>query len=92
MGWHTDMMSKLSARELIASIANSYIELSYDKAMGQRDEYIKWCKAWLANNPETDIVEPTKFKGCSKCGIGEPGNTWGYVCNRQDCPVKIIQS
>jgi hypothetical protein len=52
MGWYTDMMNALSARQLIESIANEYVELSHDKVRWQRDDHIKICRAWLAANPD----------------------------------------
>jgi hypothetical protein len=40
-----------SARQVIAGIANTYIELSHDKAYWQRDDIVKRCQAWLKANP-----------------------------------------
>ena len=37
----------LTAEQLIAYIANDYVELSHDKVRWQRDEYIKICREWL---------------------------------------------
>ena len=54
MGWYTDMMTSLTARQLIQSIANEYIELSHDKVRWQRDDHIRICKEWLKANPEED--------------------------------------
>lgn len=51
MGWYTDMHNELTARQIIASIANEYIELSHDKVRWQRDDIIQRCKNWLDANP-----------------------------------------
>ena len=40
----------LTAKQLIAYIANDYLELSHDKVRWQRDEYIKICREWLEEN------------------------------------------
>jgi hypothetical protein len=29
------------------------------------------------------------YTGCSLCGIGKDGTAYGYVCPRQDCPIRI---
>ncbi len=42
----TSYTNALTAEQLIRLIANDYIELSYDKAMWQRDYYIKICRDW----------------------------------------------
>lgn len=42
----------LTAEQLIAYIANDYIELSQEKIAWQRDEYIKICREWLEQNQE----------------------------------------
>lgn len=52
MGWYTDIHNELTARQIIASIANEYIELSHDKVRWQRDDIITRCKEWLKANPE----------------------------------------
>lgn len=54
MGWYTDIHNELTARQIIASIANEYIELSHDKVRWQRDDIIKRCKEWLKANPEEE--------------------------------------
>lgn len=46
----------LTAKQLIAYIANDYLELSHDKVRWQRDEYIKICREWLEENTN----EPNK--------------------------------
>lgn len=28
-------------------------------------------------------------RGCSVCGLGSDGRSYGYVCNRTDCPTAI---
>jgi len=52
MGWYTDIHNELTARELIATIANEYIELSHDKVRWQRDDIVQRCKNWLNANQE----------------------------------------
>jgi hypothetical protein len=52
MDWYTDTHNKLTARQIIASIANEYIELSHDKVRWQRDDIVKRCMNWLNANPE----------------------------------------
>ena len=52
MGWYTDIHNELTARQLIATIANEYIELSHDKVRWQRDDIIQRCKNWLIANQE----------------------------------------
>lgn len=42
----------LSARQLIRYIATDYIELSHDKAVWQRDDFINICREWLEEHPE----------------------------------------
>jgi hypothetical protein len=29
------------------------------------------------------------YTGCLACGIGADGKAYGYVCPRQDCPIRI---
>ena len=40
----------LTAEQVIAYIANDYVELSHDKVLWQRDDYIKICREWLEHN------------------------------------------
>jgi hypothetical protein len=40
----------LTAEQVIAYIANDYVELSHDKVLWQRDDYIKICREWLKHN------------------------------------------
>lgn len=42
--------NELTAEQVIAYIANDYVELSHDKIAWQRDDYIKICREWLAYN------------------------------------------
>ena len=46
----SEYTKELSAEQLIRFIAYDYVELSYDKIVWQRDEYIKICKEWLEHN------------------------------------------
>jgi hypothetical protein len=38
---------QLSAEQLIAYIANDYVELSHDKVLWQRNDHMKICREWL---------------------------------------------
>lgn len=40
----------LTAEQLIAYIANDYLELSHDKVRWQRDNYVEICREWLKEN------------------------------------------
>lgn len=44
----------LTAEQLISFIANDYVELSYEKVLWQRNEYIKICREWLEQNKNND--------------------------------------
>lgn len=46
------MTDGMSARQMIEMIANDYYELSHDKIKLQRDDYMRWCKEWLQDNPD----------------------------------------
>ena len=43
----------LTAEQLIYFIANDRPELSHEKVLWQRDEYIKICREWLDAQKET---------------------------------------
>lgn len=51
---------RLSAVQLIEWIANDYVELSHEKIVLQRNDYINNCRDWLVHNDkqldEDDIV------------------------------------
>lgn len=51
------MHNELTARQIIETIANEYIELSHDKIMCQRDDIVKRCKEWLKANPKEEYGE-----------------------------------
>jgi hypothetical protein len=36
--------------------------------------------------PNTDKQWP---RGCRVCGLGSDGKSYGYVCNRTDCPTAV---
>ena len=40
----------LTAEQVIAYIANDFVELSHDKVQWQRDDFIKICREWLKHN------------------------------------------
>jgi hypothetical protein len=50
----TDYTRNLTAEQLIRHIATDYFELSYDKIVWQRNEFIKICKEWLEENIQND--------------------------------------
>ena len=48
-----DEIERLSKYETtVRRIAWDYIELSYDKAYNQRDEYIRWCRATIQEDKD----------------------------------------
>lgn len=51
-GWNTmtEYTDKLTAEQLIAYIANDYIELSHDKVLWQRNDWRKACCSWIDKN------------------------------------------
>jgi hypothetical protein len=53
----SEYTKNLTARQLIAYIANDYVELSHDKVLWQRDDFMKICREWLQNNPEEKTNE-----------------------------------
>lgn len=46
---------QLTAEQLIEFIANDYVELSHDKVLWQRNEYIQICREWLKHNAEKEL-------------------------------------
>lgn len=46
----SDYTKNLTAEELIKYIANDYVELSHDKVLLQRNEYIQICREWIKHN------------------------------------------
>lgn len=48
---------QLTAEQLIEFIANDYVELSHDKVLWQRNEYIQICREWLERNKGKPGVE-----------------------------------
>lgn len=41
---------QLTAEQLIAYIANDYVELSHEKVLIQRNDFMKICREWLEHN------------------------------------------
>jgi hypothetical protein len=58
----------LTAEQLIKYIATDYVELSHEKILAQRNEYIKMCREWLEHNVELDddVLESQKWEDCDK--------------------------
>ena len=42
-----EVLKKMSSEDLIKFIANDYVELSQEKIVIQRNDYIKMSKRWL---------------------------------------------
>lgn len=54
----SEYTKNLTAEQIIAYIANDYIELSHDKVMWQRNDHMKICREWLNHNiPDEEPVE-----------------------------------
>jgi hypothetical protein len=47
---YPEYMARLSAEDFIRAIAQSYVELSHDKAYYQRDEMIASARLWMKRN------------------------------------------
>ena len=54
MGEYTDMTNALTARQILEMIANDYVELSHDKIVWQRNDYMRICREWLKAHPEEE--------------------------------------
>lgn len=52
---------ELTAVNLIAYIANDYIELSHDKVRWQRDNWRKACRSWLDKHYPIEEIK-SEFK------------------------------
>jgi len=52
----SDYTKSLTARQIIEYIANDYKELSHEKVLWQRDDFMKICQEWLDHNPEMDPI------------------------------------
>jgi hypothetical protein len=46
----SEYTKQLTAEQLIEYIANDYVELSHEKIVLQRNDYIKICQEWLEEN------------------------------------------
>ena len=58
----SDYTKTLTAKQLIHMIACDQPELSHDKVLSQRNEYIKVCREWLDTNCETvEEDDPLKY-------------------------------
>jgi hypothetical protein len=47
----------LTAEQLIAYIARDYVELSEEKVLWQRNEFIRLCREWLEYNNKDHVDE-----------------------------------
>ena len=48
----SEYTKNLTAEQLIHYIASDYIELSHDKVLWQRNDFIRICQEWLEHNRE----------------------------------------
>ena len=48
----SEYTKNLAAEDLIRYIANDYVELSHDKVLWQRNDFMKICQEWLEHNRE----------------------------------------
>ena len=48
---------QLTAEQFIEYIARDYVELSHEKIVLQRDDFIKICREWLEHNKSKPGVE-----------------------------------
>lgn len=53
----SEYTKQLTAEQLIAYIANDYVELSYEKVLWQRNDFMKICREWLEHNTESESDE-----------------------------------
>lgn len=44
-------LEQLDARQVLALIANAYVEKQYERVKQQRNEHMEWCRRWLDANP-----------------------------------------
>ena len=48
----SEYTKNLTAEDLIRYIANDYVELSHDKVLWQRNDFMRICQEWLEHNRE----------------------------------------
>ena len=48
----SEYTKNLTAEQLIHYIANDYVELSHDKVVWQRNDFMRICQEWLEHNRE----------------------------------------
>lgn len=60
-------------------------EAGYNQAKKDADQFQPVEQYW---NPRT-VKNLDMNKGCPVCGIGADGKSYGYVCQRNDCPTKV---
>ena len=48
----SEYTKSLTAEDLIRYIANDYVELSHDKVVWQRNDFMRICQEWLEHNRE----------------------------------------
>lgn len=57
----SEYTKNLTAEQLIRYIATDYVELSHEKVLWQRNEYIKICREWLENHYEKNNDKDDNF-------------------------------
>lgn len=57
----SDYTKHLTAEQLIRFIATDYVELSHEKIVWQRDEYIKICREWLEHQASNDLPGMSEY-------------------------------
>jgi hypothetical protein len=50
----SEYTKNLTAEQLIHYIADDYVELSHDKVLWQRNDFMKICQEWLEHNGSRD--------------------------------------
>ena len=49
----SEYTKNLTAEQLIHYIANDYVELSHDKVLWQRNDFMRICQEWLEHHPQS---------------------------------------
>jgi hypothetical protein len=82
-------------RDLKAELRRQHAEIEQLKAERdaavfalehQRHFFDRYC---TPAKPITSGSGTATYTGCLACGIGKNGTAYGYVCPRQDCPIRI---
>jgi len=49
----SEYTKNLTAEQLIRYIADDYVELSHDKVLWQRNDFMRICQEWLEHNSQS---------------------------------------